>query len=313
MLGYVTPWNSRGYDLAKTFAGKFSAVSPVWLQIEPTQKTDDPYVIKGLHDKDSGWMKSVRERGPNVKIIPRVIFDKWSGGDYVALFGSSQLLERLAQTVAETCRREGFDGVVLEVWSQLGGQARHEISTVIQSVCTELHRESKTCILVIPPPVVNAAGQPGMIGADDFDRLVHSVDFFSLMTYDYSNPQRPGPNSPIGWVRKCIETLDSTEQHRHKILLGLNFYGFDYTASGGGHIIQRDYLDLLRSSSGSGAKIKWDSEAEEHFIELKDKKKRKHTLFYPTLMSIRNRLLLAEQLGTGISVWEIGQGLDYFF
>lgn len=33
VLGYVTPWNSHGYDVAKTFGSKFSLVSPVWLQV----------------------------------------------------------------------------------------------------------------------------------------------------------------------------------------------------------------------------------------------------------------------------------------
>ena len=46
-----------------------------------------------------------------------------------------------------------------------------------------------------------------------------------------------GPNSPIDWVRKCIETIDPDSYARNKILLGLNFYGFDYVADGGNHIL----------------------------------------------------------------------------
>jgi chitinase domain-containing protein 1 len=34
VLGYVTPWNSHGYDVAKGVPGKFSIVSPVWLQLK---------------------------------------------------------------------------------------------------------------------------------------------------------------------------------------------------------------------------------------------------------------------------------------
>ena len=30
-------WNNHGYDVAKTF-GKFSLVSPVWLQVRPTEE-----------------------------------------------------------------------------------------------------------------------------------------------------------------------------------------------------------------------------------------------------------------------------------
>lgn len=39
-----------------------------------------------------------------------------------------------------------------------------------------------------------------MISKDDFEKLSQSVDAVSLMTYDYSTPSRPGPNSPLQWV-----------------------------------------------------------------------------------------------------------------
>ena len=34
---------------------------------------------------------------------------------------------------------------------------------------------------------------------------------------------------PIEWMRKCVETLDPNSYHRSQILLGLNFYGYDYS------------------------------------------------------------------------------------
>jgi chitinase domain-containing protein 1 len=33
LLGYVTPWNSKGYEITKKFGNKFDFISPVWLQV----------------------------------------------------------------------------------------------------------------------------------------------------------------------------------------------------------------------------------------------------------------------------------------
>merc|ERR1712045_555790 len=196
--------------------------------------------------------------------------------------------------------------------SQLGGQAKPQLRQMITDLSAALRKSNKLTVLVIPPPLYHE-GVKGMIDANDVDRMADAVDFFSLMTYDYSNPQRPGPNSPISWVEKCVKSIDPDGSNRAKILLGRNFYGFAYTAEGGSHILGRDFVDRLKKVPKS-AKLKWDEGDAEHFIEIRFKSgsKPKETLFYPTLSSIQARIDLAQRLGTGISIWEIGQGLDYF-
>ena len=34
VLGYVTPWNNKGYDHAKNLGAKFDLISPVWYQLK---------------------------------------------------------------------------------------------------------------------------------------------------------------------------------------------------------------------------------------------------------------------------------------
>ena len=91
---------------------------------------------------------------------------------------------------------------------------------------------------------------------------------FSLMTYDYSSIQRPGPNSPLEWARECVEKLvpDDDDPRRAQILMGINFYGNNFTPEGGGPIIGSQYLKLLESFKG---KIQWDDRSKEHFFESK--------------------------------------------
>jgi chitinase domain-containing protein 1 len=58
--------------------------------------------------------------------------------------------------------------------------------------------------------------------------------------------------------------------------------------------------------------VTWDEESEEHYF-LYDGEDAKHAVFYPTLASISARLNTANDVGSGLSIWEIGQGLEYFF
>ena len=57
--------------------------------------------------------------------------------------------------------------------------------------------------------------------------------------------------------------------------------------------------------------VTWDEESEEHYF-LYDGEDAKHVVFYPTLASISAMLNTANDVGSGLSIWEIGQGLEYF-
>ncbi|KAJ7396238.1 Chitinase domain-containing protein 1 [Pitangus sulphuratus] len=271
VLGYITPWNNHGYDIAKIFGNKFTLISPVWLQVKRRGK--EMFQFTGLHDADK---------------VPRILFDGWTYQDFESVFGSEDEIEELSKNMVLLAKNENFDGFVVEVWSQLGNQKQTELIHLLIHLSEALHEAQLKLILVIPPAVsagdldeeikgtldkfvgntnlgrnvdllegrkalqrdldrldqwAEANGpefkalkfwtnQPGMFTKKEFDQLASAIDSFSLMTYDYSAPHRPGPNSPLPWVRACVQVLDPDSKWRNKILLGLNFYGMDYSALG---------------------------------------------------------------------------------
>ncbi|XP_034475362.1 chitinase domain-containing protein 1 [Drosophila innubila] len=316
-LGYVTPWNSHGYDVAKIFAKKFDIISPVWLQIT---KQGNAYVVAGTHDIDAGWLTDVRRKGKvqqqpqlrTVKVFPRFIFDHFTDRDIKLLLSDAKERTRLNDMLIKSCKEHGFDGLILEVWSQLAGRIDEQILyTLVLQMAKELQKEQLRLVLVIPP---QRKDMPNLFGEKHMDKLYKHVYAFSLMTYDYSSVQRPGANAPLYWVRKAVEHIapagcHEMEAKRAKILMGLNMYGNDYTPDGGGPITYGQYLELVRHVKKH---LTFDERDVENFFEIKTETGR-HIVFYPTLYSINERIKLAKELGTGISIWELGQGLNYFY
>ncbi|XP_047144279.1 chitinase domain-containing protein 1 isoform X1 [Hydra vulgaris] len=310
VLGYVTPWNSHGYDVAKIFP-KFTHISPVWLQI----RTSSPgkYFITGAHDIDNNWIKDVKRlSGGLSKVLPRMLFEEWSVSDLQALFSKEENLHLLVTKIVDFIELHDLDGIVLEIWSQFA-HYKNLVIGIIKELSEAMMMRQQKLILVIPPPMA-AIDTPGMFTKEDFDMIAPMVDSFSMMTYDYPNYGKPGSVSPYDWIEKCVKTLVPIKNSsRKKILIGLNFYGYLYKENSGAMpIVGNAYIDILKAEK---PKLKWIDESKDHKIEFREKsgRKLKTTVFYPTLQSISTRLDLARELGTGVSIWEIGQGLDYFY
>ena len=120
VLGYVTPWNSKGYDTAKTFADKFDYISPVWLQIK--RNGIKKYELTGTHDVDINWIKKVKENSNGtVSFVPRILFEKLRMEDLHSLFNNEEEIEALGKLLVDKAAKFNFNGYVFEIYVQLGG------------------------------------------------------------------------------------------------------------------------------------------------------------------------------------------------
>lgn len=149
-------------------------------------------------------------------------------------------------------RDKGYDGVVLESWSrwavygvlddsELRNRAlqfvKHLGKTLpLTSSNLSTHHHLKL-IYVVPAPRMKELNNQEF-RPEDLLQLADSVDGFSLMTYDFSGPQNPGPSAPLSWIQYSLKTLlaakgSASHGHSHMIFLGINFYGNDFLLSKG--------------------------------------------------------------------------------
>lgn len=58
----------------------------------------------------------------SVLVFPRFIFDGFKEVDYSKLLTYESERNAASDVIVSTCKQYGFEGIVLEVWSQLGGR-----------------------------------------------------------------------------------------------------------------------------------------------------------------------------------------------
>ncbi|CAO3643223.1 unnamed protein product [Cunninghamella blakesleeana] len=312
-LGYITPWNNKGMDIAKIYKGKFDYISPVWFNVH---NENGDIRISGEHDIDIQWMDDVKleVNGQRFgKIVPRFHFKDWNMDGYQLFTKSLEEQDLLSKKIVDLTKKYKFDGIVLEC-----GLPTVYLS-FLQKIANDLHEIDKEFILVLPPlrKEYNA-----IINAEVYDFMSHFIDRFSLMTYDYSsNKIEGGPNSPIDWVIDNIESL-TNKKNRHQLLVGMNLYAMSYSSTRYPEPLIMDQVikkldishDSLDDDDDMDITIYWDKENEEHwFHEIDEDGINVGTIWMPTIKSIQKRIHIAEDYQTGISLWELGQGLNYFY
>nr|CAX69494.1 Chitinase domain-containing protein 1 precursor [Schistosoma japonicum] len=313
VLAYVTPWNKLGYEVTKIFGAKFNLISPVWFEVQGEKKA---YTITGVHEVDTAWIREIRTVNGDIKIVPRFSFNPWETKDYAVTLKDVSKSNKCIQNMINILTKYNFDGAVVEIWAQFSGVELEVIIDFTIRLADNLHSNGKLFVFVIPPPAYYD-GIEGRFKRENFEQLVDYVDYFSLMTYDYSSPHRPGPNSPLNWVEECIDRLvpkNSMNQVklRKQILVGLNFYGINYVPK---KLVSEPVRgnEVVEIVTKYQPNFKWHKQWAEHSFSYRDTKSQDHLVFYPTLMSIAQRLQTILSKGTGVSIWEIGQGLHSFY
>jgi chitinase domain-containing protein 1 len=308
-LAYITPWNRAGYEMALRYPAKFTHLSPTWYELVFDTKDKSRLRLNGDHDVDQNWIRDVRANAKvqevaAPKILPRVLINPAS-----KIYEPNNLNSIIPILMKELKRRkQNFDGFVLDT-----GYCNHQTD-----------RETKMAFWKDLAKEMHAAGAQLMMSASavdfkrflapDFAELAPHLDGFSLMTYDFTDRRdEPGSNSPMQWcARSVLKLLGNLRKDplRSKILMGMPMYGYDYEKGKPSEaILGNTFIKYLEQEK---PKLRWDKDAHEHWFTFQ-RGGIKHTVYYPTLRNIMDRVKIANELGVGISIWEIGQGLPYFY
>ncbi|GMT32527.1 hypothetical protein PFISCL1PPCAC_23824, partial [Pristionchus fissidentatus] len=316
-MAYITPWNNAGYDRAVRVATRLTHVAPVWLQLKPAADGGKSCSITGMHDIDQGWMDRLRAANPKLKIVPRIIIEEFSPEQLKDFFTSESWSANCIRQTVDLVESGGMDGLVVEGWLPMlraAQEGKFDPSDAIETFAAwgkALHKKEKQIILPIAPPVDASMKLMPVVWSDEYWTLLgDSIDYIQIMTHDFYPADRQTtvfPQAPVRWVEQNLRAvIGQYGEHSNRVLLGLYHYGFktDFGRQQQGAVMAKEFIETL---SNEEAELEWDPETQEHFVRLG-----KMQMFFPTLASLEIRTRMAHEYGSGVSIWDLGQGLEHF-
>jgi chitinase domain-containing protein 1 len=82
-----------------------------------------------------------------------------------------------------------------------------------------------------------------------------------------------------------------------KLLVGLNLYGNNYANGQGDSIIGPRYLEILKNHDTA---FEFDTESREHLLTYDEDGGKRHLVYYPTLLSLQERIDLVLEFRCGL-------------
>ena len=161
-------------------------------------------------------------------VLTAILFNS---SDISTLLESSINRNRLIQHLTTSVENAGADGVNID-FEGVPGSQRTNLVTFLRDLSDVFHARIPDSRVTIDVPAVD------WHSAFDYQALAEACDGLMIMGYDYHWSQSPttGPVAPLtGWGTYNLtwtvnNYLDKTEGARDKLILGLPYYGYQWTA-----------------------------------------------------------------------------------
>lgn len=268
---------------------------------------DTAVVTPGGSVKDSASATLVETlAAPHVPIVLTVsnLISSREGQDarlLESLFRHPKQEAALASALAKAVDGAPFTGINID-FEGLPRRDGPPLDHFLRVVGQALHREHKTLSIDVPPLTRRDARN----SAFSYRAIGERVDEVLIMAYDFSYPgSPPGPIAPLWWVRQVIAYARTTIPSA-KIVLGLPFYGYDWT---GRRAVGLTLAQVQALMTQHHAHLQWNRRGDAPFFRYVDRHRVRHTVYFANVRSLCLELAAAraEHIGR-VFYWFVGSG-----
>lgn len=272
-------------------ADHFTWVSPAQLQID----------IGGnlIGRIDERIVESARKN--NVGILPLVANADFDRDLMHKILTDDGTRKGTIDSIVAFVIEQDFSGVNID-WENIPPEDRRPLDLYMKELAERLHAYGK--LVTIDVSGKTSDETTGWGGAWDYQSLGQICDYVCIMVYDYHwSGGPPGPIGPLSWLKGVIQyALLSIPKER--IVIGIPFYGYDWTGNKGNGVTFTEAVDLAITAH---ARLIF-SERDGEYTYSYESTDGKHEVWFQGALSTQMRISASIDLGIDrIAAWSVGQ------
>jgi spore germination protein YaaH/putative cell wall-binding protein len=208
--------------IPNTATDSVNVVSPDWFTLVSSDGT-----VQGPWDGTNNYNQIVSATHQrDLKILP-LVNSSWTSTAVIdSVLSDPVAREKLVTQLVERIQTTNSDGVVVD-FEFMGDNNGPYLTEFMRSLYGKMHSQGKLVVMAV---MARTSNNEYWLNEFNYHDLSQYVDYLNIMTYDYSY-STPGPIAPISWMKSVINYTQSQGVNMKKVLLGIPYYGRDWSGA----------------------------------------------------------------------------------
>ena len=238
---WIPPWDGNALTSIQMNGGAVNEANPVWYSWNA-----DGTIAKNWNAENQTW-RAAMTGATMVPTIQNVVNKSFSASAVETMLATPASREAHAAAIFNLVVNAGLDGIDVD-YERIPATSKANFSAFVSTLGGKLHGIGKKLSVTVYAKTSDVSWNGA--GGEDWPAIAGVADSVKIMAYDYHySSSDPGPIAPLDWLDKVVTYAQSVIPNS-KIMVGLPWYGYDWTSTGNGATASYSSATLVAQNNG---------------------------------------------------------------